>query len=236
MENCIDYGKYNSGGFLLWIGEKARRKMFAHFMACVKPSANDYVLDVGVTPNNGLSGNNFFEKLYPYTQNITMCAPEDAAFLEQDFSGAKFVRNIPGKPLPFADKQFDIVVCWAVLEHTGDYPQQFEFLKELLRVGKRLYLTTPNKWFPIEIHTVLPFVHWLPREIHQKILRILGMTFYADTNNLNLLTATNLREMFRSIITPPNILQNMFSQNLRVTIKHHFICFYGTRMQYAAYS
>jgi len=210
LKNFIDYGKYNNDSLFIRIGDNARRKMFAHFMNCVKPSATDTVLDVGVTPNNGPSGNNFFEKLYPYTQNITMCAPENAAFLEQDFPGAKFVRNIPGKPLPFTDKQFDIVVSWAVLEHTGDHPQQLEFLSELLRVGKRLYLTTPNRWFPVEIHTVLPFVHWFPRKIHQQILRKLGMNFYADTNNLNLLTATNLMEMLRTIIPPLQLFYKIY--------------------------
>jgi len=204
LENHIDYGKYNSASLFSMVSGNACRKMFAHFMNCVKPSANDTVLDVGVMPDNDFTANNFFEKLYPYTQNITMYSMEDGLFFEHDFPGAKFVRNSSGKPLPFADKKFNVVICWTVLEHVGDYPQQFEFLRELLRVGKRFYLTTPNKWFPIEIHTVLPFVHWLPRKMHQKIIKILGMTFYADTNNLNLLTARNLREMLKSLA--PNYL------------------------------
>ena len=33
---------------------------------------------------------------------------------------------------------------------------------EALRVGRRVFLTTPNRWFPIEVHTRLPLVHWLP--------------------------------------------------------------------------
>ena len=25
-----------------------------------------------------------------------------------------------------------------------------------------VFVTTPNRWFPLEVHTLLPFVHWLP--------------------------------------------------------------------------
>jgi SAM-dependent methyltransferase len=227
LRNFINYGKYNNASLFLRIGENARRKMFACFMDIVKPSANDTVLDIGVTPNNGPVANNFFEKLYPYTRNITMCSIEDASCLEQDFPGAKFVRNYPGQPLPFGNKQFDVVVCWAVIEHVGDYPQQFDFLNELLRVGKRLYLTTPNKLFPIELHTALPFVHWLPRKIHQRILKILGITFYADTKNLNLLTAANLRGMLKSIICtpPPPPPPKIFFQKICGVGKNNFFFF-----------
>ncbi|GMO17132.1 MAG: hypothetical protein Pg6A_03390 [Termitinemataceae bacterium] len=202
----IDYGIYNSGALFLKIGSSARLKMYAKFLELAKPSESDLVLDVGVTPNNATLGNNFFEKLYPYTKNITMCTVEDAKNLESEFPGAKFVRNTAGEPLPFADKQFDIVFCSAVIEHTGDYPEQEKFLAELIRVGKKVFLTTPNKNFPVELHTVLPFVHWLPRKIHQNILSMLGMRFYAKTENLNLLNAKRIKifmSNLKQIIPPP---------------------------------
>lgn len=200
MEN-IDYGKYNKTGLFLKIGENARRKMFIDFMNRFKPEASNTVLDVGVTPFNLPPANNFFEKLYPYTQNITMCSPEDASCLEKDFPSAKFALSASGKPLPFSDKQFDIVCCFAVIEHVGDYPQQSEFLEELIRVGKRLYLTTPNRWFPVELHTALPLVHWFPRNVHQHILRTIGMGLFAETKNLNLLSAAKLKEMLENMNT-----------------------------------
>lgn len=198
---ALDYGKYNSSGMLLKIGYAARCKMFARFMKLANPTATDVVLDVGVTPNNLPLGNNFFEKMYPYTQNITMCTVEDASNLEIEFPGAHFVRNISGEALPFADKQFDIVFCSAVIEHVGNRQQQQIFLSELIRVGKKLFLTTPNKNFPVELHTCLPFVHWLPQKMHQKILSALGMKFYANTNNLNLLSTQQLRRF----IPPPEV-------------------------------
>ena len=64
--------------------------------------------------------------------------------------------------LPFADGSFDVVFSNAVIEHVGDIDRQRLFVAEALRVGRRVFLTTPNRWFPIEVHTRLPLVHWLP--------------------------------------------------------------------------
>ena len=177
------------------IAHKARVKMYKRFESLATPTENDKVLDIGVTPDNSLLESNDFEKMYPYTQNITMSTIEDASNLEYVFNGAKFVRNEPGKPFPFYDKQFDILFCSAVLEHVGDDDTQRQFVDECIRVARKIYLTTPNKYFPIEFHTYLPFIHYLPRRTHQKILRLLKMNFWAETSNLNLLTKKRLLSM-----------------------------------------
>jgi hypothetical protein len=33
-----------------------------------------------------------------------------------------------------------------------------------------VFVTTPNRWFPLEVHTLLPFVHWLPAEARDRLL------------------------------------------------------------------
>jgi hypothetical protein len=43
--------------------------------------------------------------------------------------------------------------------------RSFSFLliaAEMLRVGKRVYCQTPNRWFPVEPHYLALLVHWLP--------------------------------------------------------------------------
>ncbi len=60
---------------------------------------------------------------------------------------------------------FDVVFSNAVIEHVGDRERQEALVREALRVGRRVFVTTPNRWFPIEVHTRLPFVHWLPDEL-----------------------------------------------------------------------
>ena len=66
---------------------------------------------------------------------------------------------------PFDDGSFDVVFSNAVIEHVGDRERQGQLVREALRVGRRVFLTTPNRWFPVEVHTRLPFVHWLPDEL-----------------------------------------------------------------------
>jgi hypothetical protein len=47
----------------------------------------------------------------------------------------------------------------------GRRAEQVAFVQELCRVADRVFVTTPNRWFPVEVHTLLPLVHWLPRDL-----------------------------------------------------------------------
>jgi ubiquinone/menaquinone biosynthesis C-methylase UbiE len=174
---------------------RARRKMFQRFMQLIKPAPTDRIVDVGVTPDATLPESNFFEEMYPHTSMVTATSIEDASFLERKHPGLKFVRTGPDR-LPFADGEFDVAVSFAVLEHVGTRDQQQRFVHELLRVSKKVFLTTPDKSFPLEIHTFLPFIHWLPTSQHQALLRALGMDFWAKTENLNLLCGGDLLKMW----------------------------------------
>ena len=40
-----------------------------------------------------------------------------------------------------------------MIEHVGGEEEQRRFVAEVLRVGRRAFITTPNRWFPIEVHT-----------------------------------------------------------------------------------
>ena len=181
-------------GFVSRMSMKARRQMFKRLMLDVMPSSSTMVLDVGVTSNRRPESN-FFERLYPYPERITAVGLEDASFLENDYPGLTFVKA-DGLSLPFADQSFDLVVSFAVIEHAGSRGQQKAFVEELCRVGRSVYLTTPNRWFPVEFHTVLPLIHWLPPVNFRGILKILGRKFYAKEANLNLLTSSELVELF----------------------------------------
>jgi SAM-dependent methyltransferase len=179
---------------------RARKKMFERFMETVRPAESDVVLDIGVTPDTSLAEANYFERLYPFRDRVTATSIEDASNLEQFFPGLTFVQT-EGVTLPFADHQFDIAFSSAVIEHVGNSDRQREFISELLRVSRRVYVLTPNRWFPVDFHTMLPVVHWLPQRYHQQILRALGREFWAETDNLNLLSSADLRSMFPHDVT-----------------------------------
>ena len=48
-------------------------------------------------------------------------------------------------------------------------PSCGQLIAECSRVAKRMvFLTTPNRWFPIEVHTALPLIHWLPGKVNHE--------------------------------------------------------------------
>jgi SAM-dependent methyltransferase len=174
---------------------RAREKMFAQFVRYVPFDGRSSVVDIGVTPDRELADSNFFERLYRYPANITATSIEDASFLEEQYPGLRFIQT-PGDALPFGDREFSIAFSSAVVEHVGDRDAQRRFIAELTRVSSRFFVTTPNRWFPLEVHTFLPLMHWLPQRAHQHILRLLHVPFWASTDNLNLLSANDLVGLF----------------------------------------
>jgi len=62
----------------------------------------------------------------------------------------------------FADREFDVVFSNSVIEHVGGYDDQRRMAAEIKRVGQRYFLQTPNKYFPVEPHFLIPLFHFLP--------------------------------------------------------------------------
>lgn len=171
-----------------------RRKMFESLIHITRPGAETTVLDVGVGSERREDGN-FFEKLYSYPHMITAVGTENAYFLEKEFPGLKFIKG-DGRNLPFPDKSFSLVVSFATIEHVGSRDKQRKLIHEICRVGQTCCITTPNRWYPIELHTLLPFVHWLPPSWFRLICRCLGKEFFAKEENLNPLSEKDVLDMF----------------------------------------
>jgi 2-polyprenyl-3-methyl-5-hydroxy-6-metoxy-1,4-benzoquinol methylase len=68
-----------------------------------------------------------------------------------------------GRRLPFRSGSFDLVVSNAVIEHVGCEEDQAALVAEHHRVGRSFVITTPNLAFPVESHTHVVGLHWLPR-------------------------------------------------------------------------
>jgi len=192
--NTIDY--FNSYSLLRGPASRVslhvRRGIYAQFVALAGARPGQRVLDLGVTPDTHLPDSNFLEQWYPYRTDLTMASIEDCTGLEAVFPGTTFVQIMPDHALPFPDAHFDVGFSSAVLEHAGGTRQQLFFVQELLRTCQSVFLTTPDRAFPIEVHTFLPLVHWLPKRLHRQVLQHLGLSFWAAETNLNLLTRREL--------------------------------------------
>jgi len=91
------------------------------------------------------------------------------------WSGARlaFVRG-DGLRLPIADGSVDVVVCAQVYEHVADPQRLMAEIWRVLEPGGVCLFTGPNRLFPFEFHSRLPFVHWLPFCCTRRFVHRLG--------------------------------------------------------------
>jgi len=186
------YNVTSPGSFAVKVAVRMRRRMFRLFLERTGVARDQTVLDVGATSDRSYESSNYLEAWYPHKDRITAVGIDDASFLEELYPGVTF-RSADGRALPFADGEFDVVHSSAVLEHVGGAENQRQFIRELARVARRaVFVTTPNRWYPVEFHTMLPLVHWLPKQSFRTLLRLLGYESLAREENLNLLDTREL--------------------------------------------
>jgi ubiquinone/menaquinone biosynthesis C-methylase UbiE len=216
------YSTMDAGSLGDRIAAKMRRQMFGRFME-VGIGENDAILDVGVTSDDRLEASNYLEAWYPYKDRITACGIDDASFLEGKYPGVRYVKA-DGRSLPFESGEYDVVHSSAVLEHVGSRDQQKAFISELARVARKVvFLTTPNRWYPVEFHTALPLVHWLPPAIFRSIISMLGHDVLSKEEHLNLLGRKDIvslcDELGLGIYSIDTVRLGGVSSNLLLTIR-----------------
>jgi SAM-dependent methyltransferase len=178
----------------LWNRERKMRL----FLETMRPDASTTVVDVGVgdtgfeTESGMAQTHNFFEAMYPWPERITAVSDVPLPRFAEQFPTIRSV-TADGRDLPFQDDEFDIAFSNAVIEHVGGPDDQRRFVHELCRVAKRVFISTPNRWFPVEAHTLLPFAHWLPRDARNGVFRAVGQGRWAD---VNLLSRRQLVQLF----------------------------------------
>ena len=169
----------------------ARDRIYADFMRLCVPAAQDRVLDVGVSDVVGDAAN-VLERRYPYRQRITavgLGSGEDFTAAYPDVAYRQIEAN---RPLPFADDEIDIVTSNAVLEHVGSLENQRRFVADLMRVGRRGFLTVPHRFFPVEHHTGIPLLHWMDRSF-AVACRVFGKQDWSRPESLILMSRSRLR-------------------------------------------
>lgn len=188
----LNYSMQTPRGYIDQLALKKRLNMLRVFLDEFPDHTCDSILDVGVTADADALSSNFLEKYHPQVHKIIALSNQNAHFLEDVYPGIKFMQG-DAREIPLDNNSVDIVFSAAVIEHLGSRDNQVAMLRECYRVARKgVFITTPNRWHPVEVHTLLPLLHWLPKPAHRKLLGMLGMSFYAQEENLNLLDRRTL--------------------------------------------
>ena len=207
----IDY--FNRGHWLTAVQERvsleARRRMFELWLSWRKrhrlPAQT--ILDIGATPDTERMDSNCFLQWFHAEGSAIHCySPETITGLKAVYP---FIRVIEATdqdyPTTFPTWPVSAqTFCWstssAVLEHVGSRGNQVAFIAEHARVARAFFLTTPSRAHWLEFHTKLPLLHWLPRGVYRKALRVLRKPFWAEEKNLRLVTRAELLALTREAL------------------------------------
>ena len=67
------------------------------------------------------------------------------------------------------------------VEHVGGYADQMRMANEVMRVGKRHFIQTPNRYFPLEPHFLFPFFQFFPVVFRVWLLQNFKLGWFSRT-------------------------------------------------------
>ena len=156
------------------------------------------ILDIGTSPVDNEYQNYLIHK-YPYKRKITCVSNVKLNKIKQRYPEIKTLQ-CDGRDIPLKNNSFDIVISNATIEHVGNKRNQTKFIEEAVRLSKKLvFISTPNRYFPIDFHTLIPLIHWFPKKIHRFILKKIGLDFFSKESNLNLLSDNELSNICENL-------------------------------------
>jgi len=177
---------------------RSRTKKFELLQKIFRARPEDRVLDIGASGEVFLRYT--FEDVYPYPQRVIAGGSEasEVASARRHYPRCTYA-VFDGCALPFPSKSFDLVFSNAVIEHILGPGRQEQFAREIMRVGKNWFVTSPNYWYPFESHYHLPFIQFLPRRAQRTYNRWLGTHIpKGQVQELALLSAREMRQLFPS--------------------------------------
>lgn len=155
------------------------------------------VLDIGTTSDESKSSNLIVKNL----KNFEIYKSISDQKITSNFFSKKLQKSITQD---FSYNEIDayksdVVISNATIEHVGNNQNQLKMLDNIIKLTKKMFIVvTPNRLHPIEFHSRIPFIHWLPKKIHRKILFKIGLSYLSKEENMNLLKTNDLIDMMKN--------------------------------------
>lgn len=160
------------------LGTRLRKKRHAFFVELIQSLHKPIkILDVGGT------------ELYWKAMELPEALEVKVVLLnleEHDVSSKDFI-SVAGNATDMKemkDRSFDAVFSNSVIEHVGDFQAQRRMAKEVARIGKRYFIQTPNYWFPMEPHFLVPGFQWLPVALRVWLIRHFNLGWHKRITDL----------------------------------------------------
>jgi 2-polyprenyl-3-methyl-5-hydroxy-6-metoxy-1,4-benzoquinol methylase len=183
------------------LGNQFRKKRFLFFLKKLNKMQKPVtILDVGgkinFWENRDLAGNSDYK--------ITIVNIEKEKSL---YSNIKTKMGDATDLSQFNNKSFDIAHSNSVIEHLYNFDNQKKMASEIIRVGKKHIVQTPNKKFFLEPHYLLPFFQFMPDDLKYLILTKTKLSrlkkwdenfAHQYINEIRLLSLKEMKELFPS--------------------------------------
>jgi SAM-dependent methyltransferase len=127
---------------------------------------------------NGCGVGLYLEHLHPFGGQLTGLEFDLQRALEARRRG-QHVLGGAGEDLPFPADSFDLILSNEVIEHVQNDRRAIQEMVRTLKVGGRIVLFCPNRWYPFETHGVywrgeyrfgnIPLVNYLPKSFRDRL-------------------------------------------------------------------
>lgn len=180
-----------------------RKKRFQEFLEVLEVGADDSILDVGGLATTW-EGTGLEQNVTILNLGLSENCPKPFRWIEADACAMDMID----------DQCFDIVFSNSVIEHVGGLTRQRKLAKEIRRVGKKYWVQTPYKHFPLEVHFLFPFYQYLPHDFRIAVAKAWPFSYSKQLDLDPVYEAEHIwlldRRRFRTLFPDAQILSEKF--------------------------
>ena len=178
---------------------KKRKEILIKLKEFINDKEIKDVLDIGSTEDDNNESSNYLVKNLGNDKNYKSISDQ---LITSNFFSKTLKKSITDDftKNDIESFQSDLVISNATIEHVGSFENQIKMCSNIINLSKKYFIImTPNRFHPFEFHTKIPIIHWLPKKLHRMILRFVGLKFFSEEKNLNLLSKYDFKFIMREL-------------------------------------